>query len=518
MMRTIKKTMLVLSLALCLLTGGSLVAPAPAHAGVLERIIDFLNFPATVAEWTARLAAMGKKIAVLGQIISVISNIYTLITDGFGIMTDLVKNDGRLNALGQEGLALTKQRLTQIEMDTAAADAKLAADLKFVADYAAPKNEYLCKATLIHQLAATTEDFERGISRLALKAIESMYRGPIDDGSGPMYAFDEETLRCSAGFGNPVVDGYDSSCSGLATTTVGEDTKRSFIDDDLTPFSMDGAIPLEVSSFTSKAITLPDGKEITVSVPDPINDNQRMWIAGLYYCFQLAGPRPTPAWGEDKMTRPQGLVERARFDHALAMQSAMVKPCTDLLAYYTRPNLDDSASKALIDKQQKSCVSAKGYIDGHDLEVKFSNCLSPDFRGLSAYQAELLSHSMCKSEHHHISLIQAGATQPELINETIKCSAAWNTWQAKVAAKQGALVDAVTGIQGTKSNWMGIGGTVAGLTRAEEGAAHRVVKDVTPKARPIVPQEIKAERFPPLPQTGIPFAPDEMAWPMAVSQ
>ncbi len=517
MMRIIKKTMLVLSLAFCLLTGGSLVAPAPVYAGS-PVIIDPANLIATLAEWGARFAAMAKKLAVIGEIISVISNIYELIIEGFGKMINLVDDDAKLNVLGQEGLALTKQQLAQVWIDNDTLNAKLAADMKLAADHAAPKNEYLCKATLVHQLATTTEDFERGGSRLALKAIESMGRGPLDDTSGVQYAFDEEKLRCAAGFGNVLVDGYDASCGD--STTVGEDAKRTFIDADLTPFSMDGAVPLEMPQFTSKVVTLPDGKEVTVSVPIISADkpNQKMWLAGLYHCFQLAGPRPTPAWGEDKMTRPTGLVERARFDHALAMQSAMVKPCTDLLAYYTRPNVDDPSTASLIGEQHKRCVSAKGYVHEDDLKEKFSDCLSPNFRGLSPYQVDFLSHLMCKTEQHHISLIQAGATQPELINDTIKCSAAWNTWQAKVAAKQGALADVVTGIQGTKNNWMGVGGTMAGLTRQEDSGAHRVVKAMKPKVQPIVPQEIKAERGLPLPQAGIPFAPDEVAWPMAVSQ
>ncbi len=513
-MRAIKKTMLVLSLILCFLMGGSFLNPTPAYAGS-PVVTDPANFAATMMEWGERLAAMAKKSALLGQIISLITSVHNIINSGFSAMTDSTKQDTKLNIAGQQGLALIKQEGAQAWIDSDTSDALLAAQLKLVADHVAPKNEYLCKATLLNQLTGTTEDFERGVARLVLKAIESTGRGPMDDYDGPQYAFDEETLRGAAGFGNSVVDGYDAAYSDTSTT-VGP-TKRLFIDADLMPFSMDGAVPLELPQFTAKAVNLPSGTIVSASVPTPQNENQRMWLAGLYYCFQLAGPRPTASWG-DKMTTPQGLVERARFDHALAMQSAMIKPCADLLAYHTRPDSKDLASAPLIKAQHESCAAAKGYISDEDMKEKFSNCLSDDFKGMSAYQAELLSHSICKSEHHAISLRQAGATPPELINDTIKCSAAWNTWQAKVSAKQGSLVDVVAGIQETKGNWGGIGNNIAGLAEQEKDKAHRVVRASKPSHQPPVAQDIKAQKIPLLPRHGIPFAADEVTWPMAVSQ
>lgn len=516
MMRTIQKAMAILALTACLFTGESLVAPLPIYAAS-SVIYDPANDKATTAEWGARLAAMAKKSALLGQVISLLSSIYNIVDSGFSAMNDLVNKDAKLNVASQEGLALTKQELAQSVIDNDTQDTLLAAQLKLVADHVTPKNDYLCKAILLNQLPSTTEDFEIGVARVGLKVVESLYRGPLDDANGPLYAFDEEALRCAAGFGNSPVDAYDLSCSDTVST-IGA-TKRSFIDADITPFSMDGAVVLELPQFTAKAITLPGQPAMTVNFPDPQNGHQRMWVAGLHYCVQLAmGARSTPAWGASKMTTPQGLVERARFDHALAMQSAMTKPCTDLLAYYTRPDSKEPSSKALIDAQQESCLAAKGYISDEDMKEKFSDCLSSDFKGLSAYQAELLSHSICKSEQHYLSALHSGETHAEAINETIKCSLAWNTWQAKIAAKQGGLVDAVAGLQETKSNWAGVGRDVAEGAMPDEERPHRVVKDSRSKNQPVIPQEIKAQITPSFPQKGVPFAADEVAWPVAVSQ
>ena len=462
-MMKIGKRIIVFLLAFCLFSGSVAVPSSPvmAQTAIVAPDADV----AKTVTFSARIAALISELGILGEIIKVAANIYMMLKEYFGEINEKAENIAHLLVETKKTEAAVSIMLGDAAIDGSASDSLHLATLEALGEYITPKHEYLCKAILMYQLAATTEDFERAVARLALKAIESMHRGPTDDGSGSKYVFEEEKLRCEAKFAN-IIDGYDAAC---VETTPPRENERSFADADLLPFSMDGTIALEVPEMTSTATTFSDGSSITVSVPTISQDpehryNQRMWLAGLYYCFQLAGPRPSPTWGAENMSRPAGKTERARFEHALAMQSAAIKPCTDLLAYHSRPN---KTATALIKEQEKLCSAAEGIIDPVDIEKKFGNCK----KGLSPYQAEYLRQLECKSSQSFLANLESGSTHWQGTDDAIICSTSWNNWAAKVAAKQGALVDAVRAIQETKSNWSGIGGKKTSALEEDELAS-----------------------------------------------
>jgi hypothetical protein len=157
------------------------------------------------------------------------------------------------------------------------------------------------------------------------------------------------------------------------------------------------------------------------------------------------------------------------------------------------------------------------------MEKKFGNCEN----GLSPYQAELLRQMECKSSHSFLANLQAGSTHWQGTDDTIICSTSWNNWAAKVAAKQGAVVDSVRAIQESKGNWAGIGRAKTGAVEEDKlEAPRRVVKETRPMPEQKSTRVIKASRSSPAPQLppkaspkqGLPFAADEIAWPAAVSQ
>jgi len=436
-----KLTVILLSMSLSfpmVLGGGARPAQASGCLFYIAPAADAYE----VAVELERLVRWGKKLAFLAEIITMITSLIDLIRGGIESVVGVILREASLFAAMEELRMQLKGKLAQAEIDAGATAAYNQAAAEYVGEHAPPANHYLCKRILLEQLPLLAGKFEKGVADLALRAIISMGRGPTDDAAGPAYAADEEALRIAARFANAAVDGYDATAAD--DTKIGP-YKRGFTDADLTPFSMDGTVALELPAMGNETVTLADGKTLDVQVPNPENDNQRMWVAGLHYCFQLAGPRPTPPWGESADT-PQGQTEQAKAYAGLSRLAEAVSPCTELLAYYTRPN---STFSAMIAAQKKSCLAAKKYIDDETFEKEFASCE----KGLSPYQAELLNQLVCKSSQHYISMAQSNVSGIKLADETVKCTLSWDEWQYKVVEKQAGLAAVVESVAETREAW-----------------------------------------------------------------
>ena len=282
---------------------------------------------------------------------------------------------------------------------------------------------------------------------MAAEAINNRFRCPTCDGSGPDYTGMAQRRRCEQKYGN-ARDGIQSSCVSSLTGT----DFRPFADADM--MTPDGGQILVMPKTVSRAYVDPATRQtITVHTlevdpnlkEDPHGDRQLFWLAAWDHCFLIAGPRPTPRYGAGMKT-PSGKTQRAMFNHCAASQNALVKQCTDLLAYYTRPNCTDTGS--LCEKQKLLCSSVEGIMDVE----RFGKCEE----GLSPYEEQLIMQSLCKTNIHYIDQRAAGATDKDLSASSDLCEISWSSWRAYVAQKHDNYTAAANGMQKLKACWASV--------------------------------------------------------------
>lgn len=306
-----------------------------------------------------------------------------------------------------------------------------------------PNNNLLCQNIKLGQVYGLTESYMRDTSEKVQRSLAYVGRGAKDDYSGPLYAVDIEKWRCKWGFGDPAM-GYTEiagvSCANHENLDFGS-AKRRLINADLAASTLDGMMPLERPPMKVDTI---DGVKSLVLDVDETNPNQLMWLAADNFCRQMQGPRITPLHGKNIDT-PTGLPQRAVFENTLSRQTQFNKACTDLLAYHTRPNMDEQAE--LIEAQNVTCEMARGSISDSELSANFDNCE----KGLSQYQAEYIQHKKCKTLTNTTTKRASGRVEHELSDDMLDCSINWTSWQLSVAARQGDLIDAVIGQQRIKS-------------------------------------------------------------------
>lgn len=278
----------------------------------------------------------------------------------------------------------------------------------------------------VQQFPLTIRGFEADVSRMVVSAIENTYRREMDDGAGPQAASDNYLIRCGNKFASPV--DHPEEC--VDTTTVGTDG-RTLANADLDISTIMGGQVLVLPAFTEITVD-----EIQYKVPDPQTTEEKFWMAGMLYCFNLIGPRPSPPWGE-KMDPPDARTARALWHSCTAKQSSLIKPCADLLAYHTRPS---ASQTELIAEHKTRCAAAESL--GMTLPDNFEACE----KGLSAYEIDYVTRSACKSPNFFVEMKNANGKDPALMDSSIECSASWAFWQEENAAKIGAVVASVEGI------------------------------------------------------------------------
>jgi len=395
-----------------------------------------------------RMKEFAKILAQYAKMISALNSVMTLVNDGWSSAstTEASASSALLEALETE--AKLRAQIAQALVDASTADTLEYAKLDYLRKHPIPKDKYACKKLLAQQGPLTAEQFMQEVLDQAAEALRGMYRGPYDDGSGPHYAANEERNRCNIKVCNPL-DGYEAKCTD--TKTVVGSVKRSLTDSDLSPFAMDGSIVLEMPRMKTKEIEVAKGIKENIVVPDPQTPEQKMWVGALNYCFQLAGPRPTPPTGKAMVTI-EGLRQRALFNQNLSIQGGTTLPCLSLLAYHTRPTSDSVSHKAIREDENSRCLGARNNMSDWEVKNKFDNCT----KGLSYYQIDYIKHIMCKSLQNYLAQSRASAIYSTMSPSVTACSAAWNSWQVKLSMIQGSLGGAAAATLETEEMWKDI--------------------------------------------------------------
>ncbi len=369
-----------------------------------------------VATITAAIAVAAVQVALFSESIS-----------------EKIEENGAMSASGNKLLAEAEKRLTQALADNGVENAFMEAALEARAENVPPQNNQLCNTIVMNKSIMTTEQFEEAVATAASSVVETRDRTKGSDGSGPAKASLMEQGRCELGLARES-DGYNEEC--VDKTAKGEDG-RTLEDSDTSAFTLDGRQTLEIPQFTT--IT---EDSIQYRVPAPEGAEQKFWTAGLYHCMHLAGARPTPPVKEEIET-PDGLVKRAQWNHCAAAESALVRACTNLLAFYTRPN---STFTELIKNQKKS----------YEATEKLNITLPESHeKGMSSYQLLRASQAACKSNQYYVSQSEGGATHADMMNSVNKCTLAWNAWESMQEKRRMALIEAVGVLPKLAECWQG---------------------------------------------------------------
>lgn len=447
--RAVRGFMCLWLVALCL--AGAPVSSVQAQGWP---VYDATNHQIDNSKRAEDLAGFSRSLQLLGTMLNVLQSILTamdtLFNQLFGAISTVLQS-----LLGGTILkSQIKANVTDAMIAADTNDAMLGVQMDYVMEHAPPKNAHLCRQILIHQLAETTHDYEQAVSRVALKAIESMYRGldpatgqPMN-GDGPMYFKDDMERRCYYRYGNNI-DGYPPECTD-PNTRVGP-YQRTFVDADLSPFTMDGSMVLELPTMETFTQTIA-GQTVTMTRASATQrPEQRMWLAALNYCFQMAGPRPSPPIGRDALTESGSRAWEA-FRRGLAKQSAFSKKCTDLIAHHTRP---DPASTTLIAEQNRMCSAVVGksgttnLFDEQTIATQFGGCQV----GLSPFQAKYLEQAECKSPQYYMLSAHSGVLDRESMKAAVACGVSWNQWKLNEVERQASLIPAAEGQMRVRKIW-----------------------------------------------------------------
>jgi len=433
MLRRRVGSFVLLSISIAFLTLA--VAPSSARAiAVYDASRTKAMLMATGSRISSWLEVTALESAILSLVIQITSEFILFMEE----LETQVNTDSAVGLAAKAGVVKAEVKIGQAKIDAGVKTSYLEAASAVQAENVPPQNEQLCNAIVANKGSLDTEQFERGVKNLALSAVESLYRSATDDGAGPQAAYDSLYNRCTMKLGNSA-DGYADEC--VDANTTGTDG-RKLTDADMRAATLDGGQVLELPPMTTKTV---DG--VSYQVPDPQTTEQKFWVAGLYYCVNMAGARPTPP-SKEQIKTPGGLTMRANWDHCAAAQSALTSACTAVLAFYTRPN---STYTDLITAQKKT----------YDAVVSFGVNLPDSFesgtKGLSPYQELSSVQAICKSNQFYVSKSEDGASHPEMSNSVERCSSSWTSWQMLQNKIKYALVKSVTSMAKLPECWQQTG-------------------------------------------------------------
>ena len=476
---------------------------------------DLPNFIAETLGISIDTAGFAKTIKAIQEVISVINSIIKLINDVFGEIFAALGSviQGVLGGKRLEGELAKRMADAKISADFN--DQKLALEMDAVMNNARPKNAHLCRKIVGSQFSRSLEDYKNGVARSIVDAIRFRQRGPGRDGAGPRGTIQATEMRCLNKYGNPI-DGYPDSC--VDTTTSIPPFGRKLTDADLLAATMDGSVTLEYPHRDVVSEQTQNGQTLLVARAVLQNDNQRMWLAAVNYCMQMAGPRPTPPTGAQAKT-PNGMVLTSLFNHGTARESAYADKCAKVVAYHTRPNPTDSPDivqqhEELCAKSVKGVMGKTNYIPEETLIEKFGNCKI----GLSPYQIDYLQALTCKTPQYFMLSSNSGVLYPEMMDDAMTCGSAWNTWQLNMATLHGGLVDAVKGFMGNRKLWNKMLDRSLGQNNAENNMAPPAARQAS---SPSAEQATKApkQKLHRINDTQmVPVTTDQTGLPLAVEQ
>lgn len=494
-MQAIGKLFLLL-FAFGLSFGGGLT-PKPAQAGLYIYCVD-----CAAADNNGKVQEAGnwlKNLGLLGDVITGVKKLYTGIVDWFSKWRDKKKEAAAVETSGQQAVNEARNRYTGAILDAGVQDVWLQFYMRLMAKTAPARNEYLCKVIMIHQ--DTTDEFYKGVARYVASAGEHRDRFYNSDGNGPAWAAESLYLRKQNKFGS-----IDAPSSWQDTSSSGTNG-RKIQNADLSASTMDGEQRLEFPKLDCSD----DGQGVTTCVPNPQNVEQRFWVAAFYHCLNAAGPRPTPKNG-DAIITPSGLSQRAAWDSLASGESSLAAPCAELLAYYTSPGSDFSDLQNRQNEKCKAAVAAK-VIKSAD----FNNCS----KGLSKFQDEYIDAVSCKAPQYFLSSAHAHATDPQLLDAGIDCSAAYYEWLASIEMRKKKMVVGTRGLAEMASSWASLpsGGSTSENNKGPEASSPRHQARAQER-RTIKEPKVEKIKGPvkTAPREGEPVSADEITLPEAIAQ
>lgn len=433
-------------IGLCLLFSfHQAIAPAPAYAQGTP-IFDVRQLATNIMDLASRIARWVMEEVQYNSMIASLTEQYTQMVDKLSQHTGEVYRTGAIQSAAQRLETEQRIREAQAIMDTRTNNTIAAANARVTAKYTPPRNAQLCRTIMIHQLATTSEEFARELSRAIADGVSNRYRMPGSDGMGPATTrrIFEQACNGPVRTGSPL-DGIPCFENNLVAT------------DGDTSHDGDKSMPkrtqiYEMPRIRTVSYTNPiTNQTTTVRVPaDPSTDEQRFFSMKLDWLFHVAGRRPTPASGRDMFT-VTGMAQRAMFNHCAANQNALVKQCADWLAFLTRPNREDPEAQTLRNEQNRLCLSMRNYID----IAKFGNCE----QGLSAYETHLIQQAWCQNKNYYLGLKNSGASDSEAFDSIDVCTRSWHHFDKFVSAKENACVQAQAVLEsdGMRDCWAAVG-------------------------------------------------------------
>ncbi len=459
--------------------------PQPVHAKSM--ILDPVN---AALEFSYRLMRVGymSTVTYIHEYNAALTTAATvlLVPEWFAITREAINSTFTGMTSGTEIQTRGLGKLADVVSDTSAKNALLASEERLALKQVTPPNEILCKAMQLSNLAQITKPFTNSVSEQVQRSLAYMGRGSTDDMDGMLYAADMEKGRCELGTGSSL-DGYEllkGDCTKGENIKVGD---LNIIDADVMLHkAMGGRVALEIPPVKKR--TMDNG--VTVLVPDPTTPAQKMWLAGYYGCIQMQGPRISALWG-DNMDSPSGSTQRTMFEHALSRQTVYNEACSDLLAYYTKPN--NTEYPHFMETQNYLCENARRILSDKELNADYGGCAV----GLSLYQAEKLQHRICKAEGFTLEKRSIGTTDKNMPDGMIDCAASMLAWESSVASRHGRLVDAVVGQMKIKQSWptnlaMGRGTNRPTYAKAKGSKKKKTIHKVNtpPTYTPVLPEVI----------------------------
>ncbi|MGE4351463.1 MAG: hypothetical protein AB7E52_04660 [Bdellovibrionales bacterium] len=427
-------------LAVMIVFGLSTYPAPPAYAVETFSISSFI-----VSVKRKLTDAQGYKdvVSALQTIVGIIDNVLYLVTSSFNYLMDMISTQTAALLGIKKIQTIVKGELTDIERNTNAFTTFTAETLRIIGDDLDPNVTHTCRRMVLQQSAISMETFQDETVREIVEAWVMEGRGVGSDPEGPRGTRLAMNLRCRNKYGNPI-DGYPAQCVD-SKSEVGS-FKRTFIDADILPSTMDGAVTLE---HPLKVKIEYDG--LDASVLSPQNDNQKMWIAAMNYCLQLPGPKPTAPAGPDMLTSSVLMDAEAQYHTAISRGTQVVAQCSQVLSYYQRPNEEmgawDDSIKAC--KQAIGTAGKTNYLDEATMKEKFDNCK----KGQSTYQLDYLKNISCKSTQYFMLSANTGSVSKEMLEQAVRCASGWNKWQVSMARLNGNLVSAVEGAMSVRKDF-----------------------------------------------------------------
>lgn len=386
---------------------------------------------------------------------------YSSIIDGwlkldklYNKFADLMKAAGAsrsaIESAADQAVIKTIVKTGQGIADGAAKDTQLKVQAEVAVQTAFTDAEirYICDKVETCKMPMHMETYSRLVSRMVSDGIHMRYRGETDDGDGPQYVKTTKEIRCGEKSGTENIK-FGSNVGGDSSSCRGKKLTEYFTmqDADLTVSSVGRDKVLEVPSFKKGTYTDSSGTQ-NVNVPEPKagKSKQSMWMAALNYCYQLAGPRPTPPYGDAAET-PEGKVKRAQWNHCAAQQEAFIKQCADRIGRLSRPDCSNDDMKDLCTAIEKGCKAA------NEANVVSKEFLDGCSNGLSLYQTEHLCNAMCGSKKQNEVAAQAGAPHYKLLADLALCSIVRNSWERKMEEQDKAFLKAVDGMESLDECW-----------------------------------------------------------------